>query len=86
MSFSNSARFHLTVGDVRLDAVALAQRLGELTQAPHALGEHQHLVLAGDPGKGLRDDPAQQRQPVPTAAHRPLHEPLAHQRLGQRGL
>ena len=76
----------LTVGDVRLEAVALAQRLGELTQAPHALGEHQDLVLGGDPCKGLRDDPAQERQPVPTAAHRPLYEPLAPQCLGQRGL
>ena len=53
--------FHLTVGDVRLDAVALAQRLGELTQAPHPLGEHQDLVLRRDPCQGLRDDPAQER-------------------------
>ena len=55
---------------MRLDAVALAQRAGELAQAAHAFGEHEHLLLAGDAGDRLRGDAAQQRQPVAAAAHR----------------
>ena len=56
LSTSNSARRDLSVADVRLDAVALAQRAGELAQAPDPLGEHDHLLLAGDPGERLRGD------------------------------
>lgn len=33
------------VRDVRLDAVAFPQGAGELAQAPHPLGEHEHLLL-----------------------------------------
>ena len=74
------------VADVGLDAVALAQRAGELAQAAHALGEHDHLLLAGDAGDRLRGDAAQQRQPVAAAAHRLADEALAGERRGERGL
>jgi hypothetical protein len=46
------------VGDVGLDAVALAQGVGELAQAVDALGEHEDLLLAGDAGDRLRRDAA----------------------------
>ena len=59
---------------------------GELAQAPHAIGEHEHLFLAGDPGQGLGDDAAQQRQAVAAAAHRVRDQPLADERLRQRRL
>jgi hypothetical protein len=71
---------------VCFDAVALTQRVGELAQAPHALGEHDHLFLASHRCQRLRGHAAQQRQAVAAAAHRPRHEALAHQRLGQSGL
>ena len=45
LSASNSARLDRAVGDVRLHAVALGERAGELAQAPDALGEHDHLLL-----------------------------------------
>ena len=48
---------------------------------PSVMGTY--LLLAGDPGERLRDDPAQQRQPVAPAAHRVLHSPLADQRLSE---
>ena len=76
----------LPVADVRLDAVALCERSGELAQAPDALGEHDHLLLGGHAGERLCGDPAQQRQAVAAAAHRLLHEALADERLGERGL
>jgi hypothetical protein len=44
---------------VRLDAVALGERSGELAQAPDALGEHDHLLFGGDAGERLCGDPAQ---------------------------
>src|SRR3954449_4054728 len=78
-------RVHRAVGDVRLDAVALAQRSRELAQAVDALGEHEHLLVAGDGGDRLGADAAQQRQPVAAPAHRLADEPLLGQRLGQRG-
>ena len=59
---------------------------GELAQAADALGEHDHLLLAGDAGDRLRGDAAQQRQAVAAAAHRLGHEALADERLGERGL
>ena len=67
---SNRGRGERAVADVRLDAVALAQRGGELAQAAHALGEHEHLLLAGDAGDRLGGDAAQQWQAVAAAAHR----------------
>ena len=39
-------RLDLAVGDVRLHAVAFGEGVGELAQAPDALGEHDHLLLA----------------------------------------
>ena len=86
LSASNSRGGDAAVGDVRLDAVALAQRAGELAQAPHPLAEHDHLLLAGDPGERLGGDAAQQRQPVPSPADRLGHEPLADERGRERGL
>ena len=79
-------RLDLAVGDVRLDAVAFAQRVGELAQAPDALGEHDHLLLAGDAGERLRGDPAQQRQAIAAAADRVGDEPLADERFRERRL
>ena len=76
----------LAVGDVRLHAVALDERAGELAQAPDALGEHDHLLFRGDAGERLRGDPAQQRQAVAAAAHRVGDEALADQRFGERRL
>ena len=86
LSASNSRAVDTAVGDVRLDAVPLAQRARELAQAPHALAEHDHLLLAGHPGERLGGDAAQQRQPVPSPAHRLGHEPLADERGRERGL
>ena len=63
-------RLGRAVADVGVDAVALAQGVGELAQAAHAVGEHDHLLLAAHAGDRLRGDPAQQRQPVAAAAHR----------------
>ena len=74
------------VGDVRLDAVAFAQRVGELAQAADPVGEHDHLLLAGDPGERLRGHAAQQRQPVPAAADRLGDESLADERGRERRL
>src|SRR3954451_6057767 len=47
------------VGDVGLDAVALAQGARELAQAVDALGEHEHLLVTGDGGDRLGADAAQ---------------------------
>ena len=80
------ARVDAPVGDVRLDPVPLAQRAGELAQAPDALAEHDHLLLAGDPGERLGGHAAQQRQPVPSPAHRLGHEALANERGRERRL
>ena len=71
------------VGDVRLDAVALAQRGGELAQAAHAFGEHEHLLFAGDAGERLGGHAAQQRQAVAAAAHRLGDEALAARAPGR---
>ena len=71
---------------MRLDAVALAQCAGKLAQAADALGEHDHLLLAGDPGDRLRGDPTQQRQPIAAAADRRRDQALADECLGERGL
>ena len=85
------ARVDAPVGDVRLDPVPLAQRAGELAQAPHPLAEHDHLLLAGDAGQRLGGHAAQERQPVPSPTHRLGDEPLADEcgrerrlRVGQR--
>ena len=80
------ARVDAPVGDVRLDPVSVAQRVGELAQAPDALAEHDHLLLAGHSGERLGGDAAQQRQPVPAAANRIRHEALADERRCERGL
>jgi hypothetical protein len=52
------ARVDAAVRDMRLDPVPFAQRRGELAQAPHPLAEHDHLLLAGDPGERLGGDAA----------------------------
>jgi hypothetical protein len=52
------ARVDAPVGDVRLDPVPLAQRAGELAQAPDPLAEHDHLLLCGDAGQRLGGDAA----------------------------
>ncbi len=74
------------VGDVRLDAVALAQRARELAQAPDALGQRDHLLLGRHPGERLGGHAAQQRQPVSPAAARLRDEALADQRGRECGL
>ena len=86
LSASNSCGGDAAVGDVRLDAVAFAQRARELAQAPHALAEHDHLLLGGDARQRLGGDAAQQRQPVSSATDRVGHEPLADERGRERGL
>src|SRR5215216_2284586 len=73
------------VGDVRLDAVALAQRAGELAQAVDALREHEDLLLAGDAGDRLGGDAAQQRQAVAAAPHGFGNQALLDERLRERG-
>src|SRR4051794_2261562 len=64
------------VGDVRVDAVALAQRARELAQAVDAFGEHQHLLVAGNGRDRLRGDAAQERKAVAATAHRLGHAAL----------
>ena len=45
LEFLELPGLELSVGDVRLDAVTFSERLGELAQAPHPVGEHEHLLL-----------------------------------------
>jgi hypothetical protein len=60
--------------------------VGELAQAPHALAEHDHLLLAGHSGERLCGNAPEQRQPVPAAANRIGNETLADERRCERGL
>src|SRR3954451_3935968 len=78
-------RVDRAVGDVGLDAVALAQRSRELAQAVDALGEHEHLPVARDRGDRLGGDAAQQGQAVAATAHCLADEALLGERLGERG-
>jgi hypothetical protein len=50
---------------VRLDAVALAECFSELAQAAHALGEYEHLLVAGHAGDRLGGDAASSGRPSP---------------------
>ena len=86
LSAWNSASVDAAVSDVRLDSVPLVQRAGELAQTPHALAEHDHLLLAGHTGERLGGHAAQQRQPIPSAPDRLGDKALAHERGRERCL
>ena len=66
--------------------MAVGERGGELAQAPDPLAEHDHLLLAGNPGERLGGDTAQQRQAAPSPARRVGDEPLTRGCGRARGL